>query len=308
MATDPTNVTRRKHKLELHNRRIQWDTPIAKWAGEANDWIQVVTRGPLRKEDVTVRLLKTMRHAAGKRKDKKSGLPTKKPRDPDPLILEEPAKNKKFILQMRGDSKTIVDWVNGHAKLKTKEDTIASPQSIKWDWWGRRVDVRQRVADWAIHIFRVHSKEADSWAVNGVKSREEEWVDTANVFGPKLPACVFSGTVVAKTARADRSRSFGTLALRGLRSCLCGCLRDSLPRWRFAHRARSRAFVNLSTITPYSPRFFFVCSSVEIKSRIRCVSLEVSPHEVLFLSWSEPCAFSLAPCFSDLVASAHYWR
>ena len=220
MTTDPTNVTRRKHKLELHNRRIQWDTPIAKWAGEANDWIQVVTRGPLRKEDVTVRLHATMRHVAGHRKDKKSGLPTKKPRDPDPLILEEPAENKKIILEMRGDSKTIVDWV----------------------------------------------------------------------FGPKLPACVFSGTVVAKTARADRSRSFGfgtawTSFLPlwlppGFVATLEVCTPRTKPRfWQLVHH--------------YSLQSTFFCVQL---GGTRCVSLEVSLHEVLFLSWSEPCAFSLSPC------------
>ena len=33
----------------------------------------------------------------------------------------------------------------------------------------------------ATHTFREHNKEADSWAGTGVKGREEEWVDTANV-------------------------------------------------------------------------------------------------------------------------------
>ena len=39
----------------------------------------------------------------------------------------------------------------------------------------------KRVADWAVHIFREHNKEADLWAGKGVKGSEEEWVDTANV-------------------------------------------------------------------------------------------------------------------------------
>ena len=38
------------------------------------------------------------------------------------------------------------------------------------------------MADWAVHIFREHNREADAWAGNGVIiSREEEWIDTANM-------------------------------------------------------------------------------------------------------------------------------
>ena len=37
------------------------------------------------------------------------------------------------------------------------------------------------MADWAVHISREHYKEADLWAGRGVKGREAEWVDTANV-------------------------------------------------------------------------------------------------------------------------------
>ena len=95
---------------------------------------------------------------------------TKKPWDLAPLVLEVPAEDK-----------TLVDWVNGHAKLKMKESTIASVQNLLREWWGRGVDLRKRVAVQAIHIFREHNKEADSWARKGVKGREEEWVDTANV-------------------------------------------------------------------------------------------------------------------------------
>ena len=37
------------------------------------------------------------------------------------------------------------------------------------------------MADWAVHTCRQRHKEADSWAGTGVKGRDEEWVDTANV-------------------------------------------------------------------------------------------------------------------------------
>ena len=62
MAWDPTNVARWKHKYGLHNRGIQWDTPMAKWAGEGNDWIQLLALRH-RKEDVIHSLLALMRQA-----------------------------------------------------------------------------------------------------------------------------------------------------------------------------------------------------------------------------------------------------
>ena len=39
----------------------------------------------------------------------------------------------------------------------------------------------RRVADWAVHIFREHNEEADFWAGKGVKGREEELSDIADV-------------------------------------------------------------------------------------------------------------------------------
>ena len=76
------------------------------------------------------------------------------------------------MLGIRGDSKTIAGWVNGHAQLKSKESTTASVQNLLRDW-GRAVDPRQRVADWAIHTCREHHKEADSLAGTAIKGREK---------------------------------------------------------------------------------------------------------------------------------------
>ena len=92
-----------------------------------------------------------------------------------------------------------MDWVNGHAKLRTSEGAIATAQNLLREWWGRGVDLPQRVSDWAVHIFREHKKEAALWAVKGVKS-EEEWVPRV-LSGPRLTACVVSGTVVVNVAR-----------------------------------------------------------------------------------------------------------
>ena len=59
MAWDTSNVQRWKHKFGFHNRGEQWDTPMARWAGEENDWIKLVALSKLRKEDVIRSLLES---------------------------------------------------------------------------------------------------------------------------------------------------------------------------------------------------------------------------------------------------------
>ena len=65
---------------------------------------------------------------------------TKKPRDLEPLVLEWPAEDKKLKTEIKGDSKTIVHWANGHAKLKTKRDTTCKraeyPVGLVGSWRG----------------------------------------------------------------------------------------------------------------------------------------------------------------------------
>ena len=89
------------------------------------------------------------------------GIGKKKPRDSSPLVPWKPTSDKRLTLEIRGDSKTVVDWVNGHAKVKSLESTITTAQNLLWRWWSRGVDLRRRVADWAVLIFREQNKDAD---------------------------------------------------------------------------------------------------------------------------------------------------
>ena len=66
----------------------------------------------------------------------------KKPRDLEPTVPETPVEDKKLMLELRGDSKTVVDWLNGHAKLKACESTIAAAQNLLRKRRGRGVDQR----------------------------------------------------------------------------------------------------------------------------------------------------------------------
>ena len=67
---DSGNETRWKHKFGFHNRGVQWDTPMSKWAGEGKDWIQLMAQGPPCKEDVAISLLKMMREPTEKKTEK----------------------------------------------------------------------------------------------------------------------------------------------------------------------------------------------------------------------------------------------
>ena len=61
-----------------------------------------------------------------------------------PLVLEKPTIEKKLMLEISSDSRMVVDWVNGHAKLKSPGGTIATVQNLLWEWWSRGVDLRTR--------------------------------------------------------------------------------------------------------------------------------------------------------------------
>ena len=160
MKKDPTNVTRWKHKSGFQKRVVQWDAPMLIWAEEEKDWIQLVVRRPLRKEDAMISLLKMMRQQT-EEKQKGGGIRRKKPRDLSPLVLETLTDDRTTKLEMRGDSKMVVEWVNGHAKLKALVSTNAAAQNLMWKWRSRGIDRQRRAAGWALHFFRERNEEAD---------------------------------------------------------------------------------------------------------------------------------------------------
>ena len=71
-----------RHTMEFgfHNRGVVGHSDV-KNGREGKDWIQLMEEVPARKEDVTVRQLATMRHAAGTKKTEKRRRNDKKPRD-----------------------------------------------------------------------------------------------------------------------------------------------------------------------------------------------------------------------------------
>ena len=113
---------------------------MSKWAVEGKAWIQLVMESPLRKEDVMISFLKMTRQPTEKKTQKAGGTRKKNPRCLTPLVIENPTSDKKLVLEGR-DSKTVVDWVNGHAKVKMPESTTAAVPRIFRGSCGAGVDL-----------------------------------------------------------------------------------------------------------------------------------------------------------------------
>ena len=135
MAWDPYNGQRWKHKVGFHNRGVQWGTPMARWAGEGNDWIKLMAHRKARKEDVIRSLLESMKQAVERNTEPNGIRPIKKPRDLPPLEIERPEAGQRRTLEIKSDCKSIVDWINGPAKMKTRASTVENTQSLLRDWW-----------------------------------------------------------------------------------------------------------------------------------------------------------------------------
>ena len=52
MKWDPLNFICWKHKWGFYSRGVTWDTPMARWAGSGEDWMQKLRTGPPKKAEV----------------------------------------------------------------------------------------------------------------------------------------------------------------------------------------------------------------------------------------------------------------
>ena len=105
------------------NGRKKWDTPMSKLGGR--EWL--AARGGWTS-------LQGKRDVQSARVNETSK--GKKNREKRALIFEMPTEAKELMLGVRGDSKTITGWANGHAQLKSKESTIASVQNLLGPYGG----------------------------------------------------------------------------------------------------------------------------------------------------------------------------
>ena len=102
-----------------------------------------------------------MKQPMDKKKESKGPVSDKKPMDLLLLGLGIPVPGVGPTLEIKRNNKTIADWVNGHAKMKT-----SGPYSGE-----RGIRFRRRTAEWITHTFRAHNKETDLCAAKGAKGR-----------------------------------------------------------------------------------------------------------------------------------------
>ena len=119
-------------------------------------------------------------------KKAEGGIPLRKERDLASLMIKPPITVEGIELVIGGDSKTVVDWINGKAKQKVSYRSIETIQIQLVEWWKKGVDLSQRIGDWTVHIFREHNKVADLWAGHGAKEHCREWEDESAVGWTKV--------------------------------------------------------------------------------------------------------------------------
>ena len=71
-----------------------WHTLVAEWAREGKDRVQEMTMHPPKKEEVMIALLMVMRPPTKHLLPKTTGIPGKKSREVDPVVLEAPRKQE----------------------------------------------------------------------------------------------------------------------------------------------------------------------------------------------------------------------
>ena len=125
-------------------------------AGEGKDFVQLMMQTRPQKEDVVRNLFQSMKQPVDKRKESKGSERTIKPWDLPPFDLETPLPGESLTLEIHEDIRTIVDWMNGHAKKKTRIGTVEKAQNLLREWRGRAMLLRQRTTDWVTHTFREH--------------------------------------------------------------------------------------------------------------------------------------------------------
>ena len=114
MKWDPLNFTCWKHKWGFHNRGVTWDTPMARWAGSEEDWIQKWRMHPPKQTEAVPALVRAVPLSQLQIKMTDGGIPLRKERELDPLLRTVEG----IGLVIRGDSKMVVGWINGKAKQK----------------------------------------------------------------------------------------------------------------------------------------------------------------------------------------------
>ena len=90
MIWDTLNFTCWKHKLGFHNKGVTSYTPMARWAGSGEDWIQKWRVHPPKKTEAVPALVRAIHLSPLQIKMTDGGIPLGKERELDPLLLVPP--------------------------------------------------------------------------------------------------------------------------------------------------------------------------------------------------------------------------
>ena len=71
---------------------------------------------PPKKDEVIIALLKMTRQPTKHLLKKDAGVPSTKPWELDPMVLDAPGKGEGIQVEIRSASKTVVDWIRGKAR------------------------------------------------------------------------------------------------------------------------------------------------------------------------------------------------
>ena len=118
---------------------------VAKWAGEGRDWVQEVTMHPPKKDEVIIALLKMSRQPATHLMKQRHRCTKQNPRELDPVAFEDPSKGDGIQLEITGDSKTVVEWINDKAKQGSTGGAVGNVRRQLREFWvpDRRIEKKR---------------------------------------------------------------------------------------------------------------------------------------------------------------------
>ena len=111
------------------------------------------------------------------------------------------------MIQIRGDSQMIVQWLNGHAALKEgdQEARIFRLQDQFYQFWtGLKAIPWSKMGRWAIHIYREDNKHADGVANKAMDGKQvNHWYIWEREFSqPRCFRLSFDGGYRAKSRKS----------------------------------------------------------------------------------------------------------
>ena len=123
--------------LVFFYRAVTWDTPMARWAGSG----KIGYRSGERVLQMIPTLVLAIHLSPLQVKKADGGIPLRKERKQYPLLRKPPRTVEGIELVIRGDNKTVVDWINGEAKQKVSYRAIEIIQIQLVEWWKKGVDL-----------------------------------------------------------------------------------------------------------------------------------------------------------------------